>query len=173
MNAKGPLWLNRKSILDLKPSLEMTLEEGALRLCPAGSWTAAHATALEEIFSDLSQKVSEVVAVQIDIAGITALDTLGAWILEKIQRRSILLGQKVQAKGIPQRFAGLINEVRLLNRRQPAAAARQNPLLLRLEGIGRSSVGALEDVSVFFQMLGAMGASFLNIVRRPRSLRLT
>lgn len=143
------------STLNSEPVLKIEREEGAFRLRPAGSWTADYATVLEEIYDRFKPSLAEAGAIHIDIVGITSLDTLGAWILEKIQRRSLQLGRSADIKGISKRYAELIAEVKQLNRRKPVPVAPVNPLLLRLEGIGRSSLGALEDVFVFFQMLGA------------------
>jgi phospholipid/cholesterol/gamma-HCH transport system permease protein len=42
-----------------------------------------------------------------------------------------------------------------------------------LEDVGRAAFSAAEDIAAFLQMLGALGFAFLNILRRPRSLRLT
>jgi phospholipid/cholesterol/gamma-HCH transport system permease protein len=46
-------------------------------------------------------------------------------------------------------------------------------LLARLETVGRSTFSAVKDVSVFLQMLGALGAAGFGVLRRPRSLRFT
>ena len=159
--------------MNLEPVLKIEGQEGAFRLCPAGSWTAAYASVLEEIYDHLKPSLQQASSVRIDIAGITSLDTLGAWILEKIQRRSVQLGHQTDVEGIPTRFTELIAEVKQVNRKKSLPATHQNPLLLRLEGIGRSSSDALEDVLVFFQMLGTMGVALSNIPRRPRSLRVT
>ena len=159
--------------MNSKPVLKTVIEEGALRLRPAGSWTAAHAPALEEIYNRLEQSLQEAAAIHIDIAGITNLDTLGAWLLEKIQRRSLQQGHPADMEGISARYAELIAEVKQVNRRSSTTSEDGNALILRLEAIGRSSIGALEDVIVFFQMLGALSVAFAKTLRRPQSLRLT
>lgn len=146
---------------------------GAFRLCPSGSWTASHASALEAIFERLQPDLHNSASVFIDIAGVSNLDTIGAWILEKIRRRSLELGHPASIDGISQRYTELIAEVKQLNRRNRAPLAPVNPILQRLEDIGRSSLGVLGDVSIFLQMLGATGLALLGVLRRPRSLRVT
>src|SRR5207237_1455384 len=46
-------------------------------------------------------------------------------------------------------------------------------VLVKVEDIGRSAIGASEDLAVFLQMLGSLFAALLGVLRRPRSLRLT
>ncbi len=100
------------------------------------------------------------------------LDTLGAWLLEKMSRRVLQAGHPATVAGADNRYAGLIDDVRLVNRRKPVSRAVQNPVLARLEAVGRSTFSAAEDVSVFLQMLGALGSAGFGVLRRPRSLRL-
>ena len=99
------------------------------------------------------------------------LDTLGAWLLEKISRHTLEAGHPATVVGVADRYAGLIEDVRQINRRKPANRVAQNPVLERLEAIGRSTFGAAEDISAFLQMLGALGSSGFGVLRRPRSLR--
>ena len=70
------------------------------------------------------------------------------------------------------RYAGLIDDVRQVNRRKPANRAAQNAILARLESAGRATFSAVAEISVFLQMLGAMGSAGFGVLRRPRSLRL-
>ena len=89
-------------------------------------------------------------------------------------RRAVLRNSVIQRTlvGVAGRYEGLIEDIRQVNRRKPASRPVQNPVLERLETIGRSTFGAAEDISVFLQMLGALGSASLGVLRRPRSLRL-
>jgi phospholipid/cholesterol/gamma-HCH transport system permease protein len=143
-----------------------------LELSPSGSWTAAYAASLEKLFDGVSSRLQQAKILRIDMAGVRELDTLGAWLLEKMSRRALESGHSANAVGIADRYAGLIEDVRQVNRRKPANPAVQSPILARLEGVGRSAFSAAEDVSVFLQMLGALGSATFGVLRRPRSLRL-
>jgi len=101
------------------------------------------------------------------------LDTLGAWLLEKISRHAPRSDPAANVIGVSDRYAGLIAEVNRVNRRKPAAEKPENPVAVRLEQLGRYGAGIMEDISVFVQMLGALGIALFGILRRPRSLRLT
>jgi phospholipid/cholesterol/gamma-HCH transport system permease protein len=108
---------------------------------------------------------------KIDMTDVRELDTLGAWLLEKLSRSALQAGHPATVVGVADRYMGLIEDVRQINRRKPASRVAQNPVLERLETIGRSTFGAVEDISVFLQMLGALGSAGFRVLRRPRSLR--
>jgi len=107
------------------------------------------------------------------MAAVRELDTVGAWLLEKVFRRAVSAGHRADVVGIADNYAGLIEEVRQVNRRNPPPAPAQNPVLAKLNDLGRSTVGATEDLTVFLRMLGALFLAILGVLRRPRSLRLT
>jgi len=140
-------------------------------LSPSGSWTAVHAATLESLIDFASPKVQHAQNLKIDMADLRELDTLGAWLLEKMSRGAVRGGHPTTVVGVAGRYEGLIADVRQVNRRKPASRPIQNPVLARLETVGRSTFGAAEDVSVFLQMLGALGSAGLGVLRRPRSLR--
>lgn len=105
------------------------------------------------------------------MADVRELDTLGAWLLEKMSRRTMETGHPATVVGVADRYTGLIEDVRQINRRKPASRVAQNPVLERLEAVGRSTFSAAEDVSVFLQMLGALGSACVSVLKRPHSLR--
>ncbi|WP_441260253.1 ABC transporter permease [Bradyrhizobium sp. 521_C7_N1_3] len=158
-----------------EPLLLATPSGDALKLCPEGPWTAANVSALETLSRSVGADVDRSSAVTLDMSGVSALDTLGAWVLEKLSRRAASSGSGRSAEfvGVADHFSGLMDEVRQVNRHPPAVAAAPNPILLRLGDLGKSTVGAREDVTIFLQMLGALFIAAIGVLRRPRSLRLT
>ena len=150
------------------PLLGEATQGDTLELIPSGSWTAGYATALETLFDVVSPELQRTKGLKIDMAGVRELDTLGAWLLEKICRLARASGHPVAVVGVADRYAGLIKDVSLVNRDKPAGRPQQNPLLARLETVGRSTFSAVKDVSVFLQMLGALGAAGFGVLRRFR-----
>ena len=144
-----------------------------LELRPGGSWTAANAATLERLSDDVAPQLDLAGIVKVDMAGLRELDTLGAWLLERMSRRVTSAGRRADVVGIAENYTGLIEEVRQVNRRTPAAPPARNPIVAKLDDIGRGTIGASEDVTAFLQMLGALFIASLGVVRRPRSLRLT
>jgi phospholipid/cholesterol/gamma-HCH transport system permease protein len=155
----------------LAPSLRTVIRGETLELGPSGPWTAAYGTALENLFDGVSAKLTEVKSLKIDMTDVGELDTLGAWLFEKMSRRVQESGHSAVVVGAASRYTGLLDDVRRVNRIKPVSIAVQNPVLARLEVIGRATFSATKDVSVFLQMLGALALALSGILRRPRSLR--
>jgi phospholipid/cholesterol/gamma-HCH transport system permease protein len=155
------------------PLLTATPSGDILELRPGGSWTAVNAATLERLSDDVAPQLDSAGHVRIDLTGVRELDTLGAWLLEKMSRRAISADHRTDVVGIADNYTGLIEEVRQVNRRTPVQAPALNPIVARLGDIGRGTIGASEDVTAFLQMLGALCIAVLGVLRRPRSLRLT
>jgi phospholipid/cholesterol/gamma-HCH transport system permease protein len=160
-------------ILPTAPLLTATPSGDVLELRPGGSWTAPNVTTLEALSDAVAAQLDRANAVEVDLAEVCELDTLGAWLLEKVSRRTISAGHRADLVGIADNYAGLIEEVRQVNRRNPAPVPAQNPFLVKLNDIGRSTVDATEDLTVFLRMLGSLFLAIFGVLRRPRSLRVT
>ena len=155
------------------PQLTATATGDVLELRPGGAWIAANAATLERLSDDVTPQLDRAGIVKVDIAGVRELDTLGAWLLERMSRRATSAGRRAEIIGVADNYAGLIDEVRQVNRRIPAQTPTRNPIVAKLGDIGRGTIGASEDVTAFLHMLGSLCIAILGVVRRPRSLRLT
>ena len=144
-----------------------------LELRPGGSWIAANVTALETLSNAITGQLDRAKTVKVDMAEVSELDTLGAWLLEKMSRRATSAGHRAEMVGVADNYAGLIEEVRQVNRSNPAPVPALNPVVAKVNDIGRSAAGATEDLAVFLQMLGSLFLAIVGVLRRPRSLRLT
>jgi phospholipid/cholesterol/gamma-HCH transport system permease protein len=158
--------------LSAAPLLCATTHDETLELSPSGPWTVAHGTALESLFDAVSPRLAETKNLKIDMSDVRELDTLGAWLFEKMSRRALDSGHSATVIGAASRFGGLIDDIRQVNRRKPVSITAQNPVLARLEVVGRCTFSATEDLSAFLQMLGALASAIFAIVLRPRSLRV-
>jgi phospholipid/cholesterol/gamma-HCH transport system permease protein len=155
------------------PLLTATPAGDVLELRPGGAWTAANVTTLEALSDAVADQLDRSKSVKLDMAEVHELDTLGAWLLEKISRRAATAGHPTEVVGIADNYAGLIEEVRQVNRRNPVPVPALNPIVARVNDVGRSAVGAREDIGAFLQMLGSLFLALVGVLRRPRSLRLT
>jgi phospholipid/cholesterol/gamma-HCH transport system permease protein len=144
-----------------------------LELRPGGSWTAVNAATLEQLFEAAAPQLDHSANVTVDMAQVRELDTLGAWLLEKMLRRAASAGHRADFTGVTENYAGLIEEVRQVNRRPLATAPATNSILAKVGDIGRATFGAREDVTAFLAMMGSLCIAILGVLRRPRSLRLT
>jgi phospholipid/cholesterol/gamma-HCH transport system permease protein len=162
-----------KIILTTAPLLTAAPSGNVLELRPSGSWTATNAAALERLSETVSPQLDRSATVRVDMTEVRELDTLGAWLLEKMLRRATSAGHRAETTGVSDNYAGLIEEVRQVNRRVPAPVPARNPIVAKIDDIGRATIGAREDVTAFLQMLGLLCVAILGVLRRPRSLRLT
>ncbi len=159
--------------MNSEPLLAATPSGDVLELRPAGSWIAANVAKLEVLSDNVTAQFARARSIRLDIAGVSELDTLGAWLLEKLSRRAISAGRPAEIVGVADNYAGLIEEVRQVNRHNPPPVPAPNPVLIRLNDLGQSTVSAREDIAVFLQMLASLFLALVGVLRRPRSLRLT
>jgi phospholipid/cholesterol/gamma-HCH transport system permease protein len=155
------------------PLLTATPSGDLLELRPSGSWTAANVTTLETLSDTVTAQLDRSETIRVDLTEVRELDTLGAWMLEKMSRRATSAGHRADMVGVADNYTGLIEEIRQVNRHNPAPPRARNPIVNKVNEIGRSAVGATEDVTVFMQMLGSLFVALFGVLRRPRSLRLT
>ncbi len=155
------------------PLLTATPTGDGLELRPVGSWTAVNVKNLEALSEGVTAEIARSKTVKLDMNGLSELDTLGAWLLEKLSRRAAAAGHPAEFVGVAENYAGLIEEMRQVNRHNPAPVRAPNPILVKLGEIGRSAVSATDDVTVFLQMLGSLFMALIGVLRRPRSLRFT
>ena len=115
------------------PLLTSAATGGRLELTAAGAWTAPYANELERIAGMRG-------AGSIDLHAIEALDTFGAWLLERLIRERRAQGDDIQVVGLPERYSGLIGEVHHANLESPPAPASVNPVLRLMNGLGRGVI---------------------------------
>jgi phospholipid/cholesterol/gamma-HCH transport system permease protein len=155
------------------PLLTATPIGDGLELRPGGSWTAVNVNRLEALSESVTAEIDRSKAVKLDMNGLSELDTLGAWLLEKLSRRATSAGHRIEVVGVSENYTGLIEEIRQVNRHNPAPVRAPNPIFAQLGEVGRYAMSTAEDVAVFLQMLGSLFMALVGVVRRPRSLRIT
>ncbi|MGO9005387.1 MAG: ABC transporter permease [Beijerinckiaceae bacterium] len=160
-----------------EPQLEPTLAGTRLALAASGSWTAHHAEALEHLTETIltqplpGQESAQHIA--IDMGRIDALDTYGAWLLERLLRQCAGAGREARLVGVAERYRGLIDEIHDVNRTRAVERPQENRILRTLETVGRVSIDISDDLLSLLDMLGALFRAFLRVLVNPRRLRLT
>ncbi len=150
------------------PLLARSVSGERLELSAAGPWTAAHAEEADRLVAAEQPEASIRTSI-VDIAGVTALDTFGAWLIERLARSLSGSGGETEIVGVPDRFRGLFDKVHAANRqtrrpRRPRSfLARTGDLLARLRA----------DLFSFLAMLGSLGIALARVAIRPRTFRLT
>jgi phospholipid/cholesterol/gamma-HCH transport system permease protein len=156
-----------------EPLLTATPAGEFLELRARGAWTASNVTFLESLAAAAAPAIDHAKTIKLDLADLSELDTLGAWLLEKLTRRAVSAGHRAEVTGVTENYLGLIEEVRQVNRHNHRPPPARNPVVVKLDEIGRSASSATEDIAVFLQMLGSLFVAILGVMRRPRSLRIT
>ncbi len=156
-----------------EPVLTATPSRNLLELRPEGAWIATNVARLEHLTGAVVSELDRSETVRVNMAGVGELDTLGAWLLEKLSRRAASAGHSSEIIGVADNYSGLMEEVGQVNRHNPAPTPAPNPALAKLGDLGRATVGVRADVAVFMEMLGALFMALVSVVRRPRTLRFT
>src|ERR1051325_10744505 len=103
--------------MSLEPALSSTISAGRLEFTAVGSWTVAHSEVLERLGDAAPLQVANARSFAVDMAGVQQLDTLGAWLLERLMRHWRERGQAAEFTQLPEHFRGLLDEMREVNRR--------------------------------------------------------
>ena len=156
-----------------EPVLRSDVISGHLELTASGSWTALHGDVLERQVKSVLPRLSSVSATSINLTAVSELDTLGAWLVERLMRTATQGGRIAELAALPERFQGLVDNVHTVNREQPLRQVRPNSVLVVLNAAGHMAVGVMKSLTLFVTMLGAVGTAFLGVVVHIRTFRFT
>ncbi|MBE0612044.1 MAG: MlaE family lipid ABC transporter permease subunit [Burkholderiales bacterium] len=139
-------------------------------LALSGSWTARGIGTLQHRLASLDLAIkTEVIA---DAAAIEALDTAGAWVLQKLLLRLRGEGMVVTLRGLRPEFAQLLQGVdEQLAGRDDAIAAAARPRASLLEDLGRSTESAFEQLLALLGFVGESAFALAGWVARPARIR--
>jgi len=85
---------------------DLTVDEGeACSIQPSGAWTVANVEMLEHLCAGIQPRLAQRRIRKIDLGGITALDTVGAWLIEKLAR-SPAQAAEPEMTGLPPAIPG-------------------------------------------------------------------
>jgi phospholipid/cholesterol/gamma-HCH transport system permease protein len=156
-----------------QPALIGTMVGEQLQLAASGSWTCGHSDLLEQQVTAAARRMAQARSTTIDMAEVRELDTLGAWLLERLAREGGRDGMQARFTGVASDYRGLLDEVRQVNRRAPVPPRQPNAVLAALETLGRATLTLRTSVAIFLEMLGALGVVLLRVSLRPQTLRFT
>jgi phospholipid/cholesterol/gamma-HCH transport system permease protein len=159
--------------MTMTPLLNCATMAESLELAAVGSWTAAHANTLEELIKVAAPKIATAQHIAINMAGVSALDTLGAWLLERLIRNLDHDGKHAQFVGLAPPYRALIEEMHQVNLQKPILTRTPNRLFVALDMVGRASVQFGADFVEFVDMLGDLSVAIARILLRPPRFRLT
>ena len=156
--------------MDLQSLVVCTAGEARLTIAGSGAWTADNATRLESCIDDA--RPNDASMLEIDMGDVKEFDTYGAWILERLMRGDGRPRQ-VSLVRLPEKFHGLVEDVRRTNRSAPAPPLRVAWPLARLADIGRGVEVVGAEALRLAAMVGALVVLFGGALVAPRRFRLT
>jgi phospholipid/cholesterol/gamma-HCH transport system permease protein len=155
----------------MEASIEHRLDGDRLFLSPRGEWVIDEAAVLErklrEIASSLSgQRPPQLV---IDLTKVEALDTAGAFLLARIERRVVVAGGGVDWVGADSGRRALLDRVRdaLADAEKPIRPPKTN----LLEEVGATVISVWGDARRLLLILGGTVQEFLSTLVRPSTFR--
>jgi phospholipid/cholesterol/gamma-HCH transport system permease protein len=127
-----------------------------------GAWTLTGLGALAA-----GPAAAQPAATLLDGARLQALDSAGAWVLQRWLRPSGAATVSPELRGWPPRAQALMHEVL----RAPASALPQAPHRSALQRLGRQTVAAGQQALAFVAFVGQVAAAAAGVLRHPRRFR--
>jgi phospholipid/cholesterol/gamma-HCH transport system permease protein len=144
-----------------------------LELVATGSWTAAYADRLAGLVDVAAPDAACARSITIDMTSVEQLDTLGAWLLERLARGSKRDGKGTRFNGLKAQHRGLIDEMQRVNLQPRPPAEKPNRTIMVFDKVGRASLDLLSDAVEFVRLLGELSAAIGRILLHPRRFRFT
>ncbi|NBB68722.1 MAG: MlaE family lipid ABC transporter permease subunit [Alphaproteobacteria bacterium] len=157
------------------PSATLDTAPTGPRLVAAGPWTVNHAGRLDRTLDGLvGRLVADGRAVVVALDRLTALDTAGAWLLHRTQRRLAEQGVSCRLEGLSPPRARLVAKIEsACAQASLPPAPRTNWLVEQLAVCGRATLDALDEVVELLAFFGALAATLVATLVRPWRLRAT
>jgi phospholipid/cholesterol/gamma-HCH transport system permease protein len=144
-----------------------------LELAATGSWTSANADRLTSLVDVAASDAARARSITIDMTGVEQLDTLGAWLLERLARSSKRDGEGTRFNGLKAQHHGLIDEMQRVNLQPQPSVERPSRTMMVLDKVGHTAVDLMSDAVEFARLLGELSAVIGRIFLHPRRFRLT
>lgn len=156
-----------------QPRILASQSGSRLVLSASGPWVARYAAELDEMLADLPVTPRAGQLIELDLEKIDALDTYGAWLIERLRRDTGASGDGSGLGKLNERYRGLMNEIEGVNKRSAEKRPIENWFSAWLEFTGRASEEIWRDFLSLLEMLGALFQAFVRVILHPRRLRFT
>lgn len=159
------------SSMDAPPLTLASIDQpAATEFTLAGQWTARGIGAIQKKLAALTAPGKS--AVTADGAKIEALDTAGAWVLQKLLLRLGNEGIALKVQGLRPEFAKLLAAVaEHMATQAEAAATKANVPDGPLTRIGHSAASAYEQSVALLAFVGETALSFADCITHPQRIR--
>jgi len=154
-----------------EPGLTISAEDGRRRLAVRGRWTTAH---LAHIGTELDRvDAASAGATGIDLAAVAALDTAGAWLLERTRQRLAAAGAPVEFESAKPEHLRLIERVQRAGAPERLAKRRRPNLTDVVARLGKATIDSLARGGELLSFLGAVVITWARLWYRWDRIRFT
>ena len=153
--------------------LNVRMDGSRLVLDAAGGWVAARASEIEMLVDAVFQKRPPVQQIEINLAHLERLDTVGAWLIERMRRTAGDGRARAEIVGIDPRFKVLLDEVAISNKEPPPPHPHKRALHDALEHVGIAVAEVAKDFYAILRFLGEVMVAGGRVALAPGRLRFT
>ncbi len=157
--------------MSAEPTFEVRTVEGALHVALGGAWKLGE-PAIERHAADLASKTAGATRVVLDLADVRAMDTAGAWLIDRCRAGIVARGGDASYRRARQEHAILLKEAAWRTFEAPARV-RGSAVINVLADIGEGVSGALRDLASGIGFLGEVVAAVVRLLFHPLRFRFT
>ena len=88
-------------------------DAGTLAIALSGAWSAEHAPRIEELIEEIGGRLEKAGAARIDLSSVVRLDTLGAYVLNRLKAQREEAGGAVEIASQRKEHAVLLAEIQI------------------------------------------------------------
>ena len=150
--------------------VDVAIQDSMLEVRLAGRCTLDQVESIAARLGDINPDRSTIA--RIDLSGVTALDTAGAWILFRFIRRLESLCARVDLAGQTPAQVALLERMRLvLEDRRPLARPAVWPIREMVERVGHAAISFFERAQSLISFFGLVATVLARVVARPGRVR--
>tara|TARA_R110000868_G_scaffold4155_18_gene25409 strand:+ start:2515 stop:3648 length:1134 start_codon:yes stop_codon:yes gene_type:complete len=142
-----------------------------LEILLSGDWTIDHANVLDAGTAALH--IDTAAACTIDAAGIGRMDTVGAWLIDRLHRRISALGVDTGFRDVRPAHDVLLRRLDAVADDPAPEPARYSALSVIAERTGRATIDALAEAKDLLNFLGLATVTAARTLVQPRRFRAT
>jgi phospholipid/cholesterol/gamma-HCH transport system permease protein len=145
-------------------------DAGTLVVVLAGSWSADRAPRIESLIEEIAERVTKTPRARLDLSAVDRLDTLGAYVLNRLKHQQEAAGRAVEIISKRPEHGVLLAEIGVHDHQQPAPDT-QFRVIDVLVNIGGAVVRFGRDMVGGAMFLGEVVVGSAGVVLGPRKFR--
>ncbi len=153
--------------------LDARIEGRRLVLDASGPWIALQAPQIEAAVENIYKRGYAAEQVDINVANVQRLDSVGAWLIERLRRTAMEANLRAEIIGLNPRYKILLDEVAISNKEPAPPHPHKRALHDALEHFGEGVAVAGQDFYAIMQMLGSLVIVTGRVAFTPLTLRFT